>query len=129
MAVSAFVILVGLVSILTSILSSLRERRREMAVLRAVGAGPLHILSLLISEAMLLAAIGALFGIALVSLAGFVVGPIFEARFGLMLATSAPGMLDLQTLLVVTGLAGLLALIPALRAMQTSFADGLSIKL
>ena len=129
LAVSAFVILVGLVSIMTSILSSLRERRREMAVLRAVGAGPLHIMGLLVSEAILLAAIGAIIGIALVCLANFIAQPIFEVRFGLMLPVSLPGMLDLQVFLIVSVAAALMALIPAVLALRASLSDGLSIKL
>lgn len=129
MAVSGFVVLVGLVSILTSILSSLKERRREMAVLRAIGAGPSHILLLLVSEAVLLAAIGALLGIGLVYLANLVAQPMFEARFGLSLSLTPPGSLDFAVLAAVTGISGLMALIPAVIAMRASLADGLSIKL
>lgn len=129
MAVSAFVILVGLVSILTSILTSLRERRREMAVLRAIGAGPAQIMTLLISEAVLLAATGAAFGIALVYLASALAAPIFEARFGIALAGTYPGMTDLKVFLAVIVTAGVLGLIPAIQALKNSLADGLSIKL
>ena len=129
LAVSAFVIVVWLVSILTSIMTSLRERRREMAVLRAIGAGPGHILVLLLSEAVFLAALGAAIGIAAVYLASLVAAPIFESRFGLALATSLPGMKDLIVFGVVCAAAGLLGLIPAIQAMRNSLADGLSIKL
>ena len=129
LAVSGFVIVVGLVSILTSILTSLRERRREMAVLRAIGAGPGHILVLLLSEAVFLAALGAATGIAAVWLASLIAAPIFESSFGLALATSLPGMKDLTVFGVVCAAAGLLGLIPAIQAMQNSLADGLSIKL
>ena len=122
-------IVVGLVSILTSILTSLRERRREMAVLRAIGAGPGHILVLLLSEAVFLAALGAATGIAAVWLASLIAAPIFESSFGLALATSLPGMKDLTVFGVVCAAAGLLGLIPAIQAMQNSLADGLSIKL
>ena len=129
LAVSGFVIVVGLVSILTSILTSLRERRREMAVLRAIGAGPGHILILLLSEAVFLAALGAATGIAAVWLASLIAAPIFESSFGLALATSLPGMKDLTVFGVVCAAAGLLGLIPAIQAMRNSLADGLSIKL
>lgn len=129
LAVSAFVILVGLVSILTSIMTSLRERRREMAVLRAVGAGPAHIMGLLISEAALLAGLGALLGIGLTVLGLNLLAPIVETRFGLALETSLPGTKDLYVFLAVTGFAALLGIIPALQALKNSLADGLSIKL
>ncbi|MBF0238417.1 MAG: ABC transporter permease, partial [SAR324 cluster bacterium] len=52
--ISAFVVLIGLFGMLTNILTSLNERRREMAILRSVGARPIHIFVLLVSEAGLL---------------------------------------------------------------------------
>ena len=58
-AISAMVVLIGLLGMLTIMLASLRERRREMAVLRAVGAGPGTIFGLLLSEALLLTVVGA----------------------------------------------------------------------
>ncbi|MEF1240568.1 ABC transporter permease, partial [Vibrio campbellii] len=51
MAVSGFVVVAGLLGMLSSLLTSLQERRREMAILRAMGARPRHVFSLLISEA------------------------------------------------------------------------------
>jgi putative ABC transport system permease protein len=42
-AVSALVVVVGLAGMLVALLTSLSERRREMAVLRSVGARPLHV--------------------------------------------------------------------------------------
>ncbi len=56
--VSLFVVLTGLIGMLTAILTSLNERRREMAILRSVGARPWHIASLLILEAFTLALVG-----------------------------------------------------------------------
>ena len=63
LAVSAFVVVAGLIGMLTTILSSLNERRREMAILRSVGARPGHVFGLLIAEAGALAIAGALAGI------------------------------------------------------------------
>jgi putative ABC transport system permease protein len=64
-AVAAFVVLTGLVSILTAVLTSLNERRREMAILRALGARPGHVFILLVAESAVLALAGALAGAAL----------------------------------------------------------------
>ncbi|MEO0755058.1 MAG: ABC transporter permease, partial [Pseudomonadota bacterium] len=61
-AISLFVVAVGLVSVMTSILSSLNERRREMSILRATGARPGHVFFLLLAEAGLLGFIGAALG-------------------------------------------------------------------
>ena len=56
MIVAGFVVLAGLLGMLTAILTSLNERRREMAILRSVGAQPRHVFTLLIAEAGTLAA-------------------------------------------------------------------------
>jgi len=42
MVVSGFVVVAGLLGMLSSLLTSLQERRREMAILRAMGARPRH---------------------------------------------------------------------------------------
>ena len=59
-AVSGFVIVVGLMSALTSLLTGLAARRREIAVLRAVGARPFQIGGLLVLETALIGFAGAL---------------------------------------------------------------------
>lgn len=129
MAVSVFVIAVGLVSILTSILTSLNERRREMSILRAVGARPGHIFSLLVLEAGLVGFLGALVGIALIHAILLVAGPMVEARYGVSLAGTGPGLTDLYTLLAVTLAALVIGMLPAWAAFRRSLADGLSVKL
>ena len=57
--------LVVLLGMAAMIFAGLNERRREMAILRAVGAGPGTILALLLAEAALLATAGAALGVVL----------------------------------------------------------------
>lgn len=127
-AISIFVVAVGLVSILTSILSSLNERRREMSILRATGAQPGHIFSLLISEAVFLGLIGAVFGVILVQVLIIMAAPVLASQYGVALMGTAPGLTDLYTVLVVGGVAFVLGIIPALTAMRRSLADGLTVR-
>lgn len=126
--VSSFVIGVGLIGILTSILTSLKERRREMAILRSVGARPRHILSLLVSEAALLAFIGACLGIGLLYGASWMLKAPLEARFNISTLNLVPGWFDVKVILGITALSALLGLIPAAIALKRSLADGLSVK-
>ena len=63
-AVSGLVVIVGLVGMLVALLTSLSERRREMAVLRSVGARPLHVFGLILGEAALLTLAGIALGLA-----------------------------------------------------------------
>jgi len=129
LAVSAFVIAVGLVSILTSILSSLNERRREMSILRATGARPHHIFFLLVLEAGLIGFLGAGLGILLVHGLLAVLAPLLQAQYGVAFGMGGPGLVDFAVLGVVTAASLLIGAVPALTAMQRSLADGLSVRL
>lgn len=128
-AISVFVVFVGLLTILTSILTSLNERRREMAILRSVGARPWHIFALLVSEAAALALLGALGGVALVQGLLVVGAPLAESRLGLGLQGLGVGVFDALVVAAVTAAAALLGMLPAWRAFRNSLADGLSIRL
>lgn len=128
-AVSLFVIAVGLVSILTSILTSLNERRREMSILRATGARPGHIFSLMVLEAGALGFVGAVLGALVINLALALAGPILAARYGVSLVGTGPGLTDLYTIGAVTLSALIIGAVPAWTALRRSLADGLSIKL
>ena len=64
-AVSGMVVLTALLGMVTMILTTLNERRREMAILRSVGATPVTILSLLATEAGVLTFLGTALGTAL----------------------------------------------------------------
>lgn len=129
MAVSLFVIIVGLVSILTSILTSLNERRREMSILRAAGARPAHIFLLMVLEAGALGLLGAVLGAVVVNLALLAAGPLLTARYGVSLLGTGADLTDLYTIVAVTMAALLMGAVPAWMALRRSLADGLSIKL
>lgn len=129
LAVSAFVIAVGLVSILTSILTSLNERRREMSILRATGARPHHVFLLLVMEAGLVGFLGAALGIVLVHALIAVLAPMLQAQYGVSFGQGLPGLVDLSVLGAVTTASLLIGAIPAATAMRRSLADGLSVRL
>ena len=127
--VSGFVIAVGLIGILTSILSSLNERRREMAILRAMGARGRHILALLVSESVLLAFIGSTLGLAILYGSLWAFKPFLEARFNISALRLLPGQFDISVVIFVTMMAAILGLIPAYLALKRSLSDGLTIRI
>lgn len=126
--ISGFVVAVGLIGILTSILTTLNERRREMAILRSVGAKGRHILALLVSEAALLAGIGATLGVGAMYGLLAMLRPVLETRLNIGALRSVPGPYDLGVIAAVTAIAALLGLIPAGLALRRSLADGLSVR-
>ncbi|WP_461534902.1 ABC transporter permease [Spongorhabdus nitratireducens] len=129
LAVSGLVVIAGLLGMLTMILSSLGERRREMAVLRAVGARPRHIFTLMVTESVLYAAGGVMLGFTLLYGLLFTLQPIFQLQLGLHLAITPPGEFELILATLVVISAALLGSIPAWRAYKNSLADGLTVRL
>jgi putative ABC transport system permease protein len=127
--VGALTIVVGLIGMLVALYSSLEARRREMAVLRAVGARPSTIVALLVLESGLLTALGCALGIGLVS-GGFALAQgLIEANTGVHIAVQAPGALEWAYVGVVLFAGVLVGLVPAWRAYRSSLADGLSPRL
>ena len=129
LVISAFVVAIGLVGMLAMILSSLNERRREMAILRSTGAKPMHIVGLLTSEAALLAILGVICGVTLFYLLLLISGPLIENRFGLQISVKILSAYELGLLGIVLISGVLMGLIPAYRAYKNSLNDGISIKL
>ena len=127
-AVSAMVVATALLGMVTMILTTLNERRREMAILRSVGARPATILGLLTAEAALLIVLGALTGIVLLYAALFGLQPYIDRVYGLHIAIEPLKRSEWVSLLGIV-LAGIFAgLLPALRAYRLSLADGMTVR-
>ena len=126
--VSAMVVATALLGMVTMILTTLNERRREMAILRSVGARPRTILALLMAEAGVLTLTGIALGIVLLYIGLLVLQPYVDRSYGLNLPIDAPKPAELLSLLGIA-LAGCLAgLLPALRAYRLSLADGMTVR-
>jgi putative ABC transport system permease protein len=129
LVISGFVVVAGLLGMLTTLLTSLKERRREMAILRSVGARPAHIFGLLVSETLLLLMVGMLLGLGMLyGLAG-IAAPILKSHYGMSLNLGGvtPHEWALLSAIGATGL--LMSLLPAWLAYKNSLADGMTIRL
>jgi len=126
LAVSALVALVSVVSLMAVVLAGLNERRRELAVLRAVGAGPRHVLGLLTLEGVWVTCAGVVLGVLLAQAGMALATPWLQQSLGIRLQMAMPFPTQLAWAGAVF-LAGLLASLgPAWRAYRLSLADGLS---
>ena len=126
--VSAMVVATALLGMVTMILTTLNERRREMAILRSVGARPATILGLLATEAGLLTLAGVLAGVALLYAALAVLHPYVDRTYGLQLAIDPPTQREVLTLAAIVAAGFLAGLLPALRAYRLSLADGMTVR-
>ncbi|WP_182019207.1 ABC transporter permease [Vibrio diabolicus] len=129
MAVSGFVVIAGLLGMLSSLLTSLQERRREMAILRAMGARPRHVFSLLISEASLLTAAGIVTGVAGLYAILAIVQPIIQQHYGIHLTLSLLSPYEWMLLGFVQCAGIVIGFIPAFRAYRQSLSDGMTIRI
>jgi putative ABC transport system permease protein len=126
--VTVFVVLVGLLGMLSIILMSLNERRREMAILRSVGARPGHIFALIIGEAAAVCFSGIVAGVMLLYVLLFVLQAPLAQYFGFYLDINMLTSNDLLMLAVIQLCALTIAIIPGLLIYKTSLSDGMSIK-
>jgi putative ABC transport system permease protein len=127
--ITFFVLVVGLMGMLVSLYTSLNERRREMAILRALGASPRRIIFLLVLESGLLACAGTVFGVMLVYGLSVVTQPVIEQRFGLFLPVVAPTVASWIYMASVVSAGLLIGFVPAVKAYRNALSDGLSVRL
>ena len=126
--ISGFVVIAGLLGMLTTLLSTLNERRREMAILRAVGAHPSQVFLLFVLEASVLTVLGGIVGVLLVYLGIFIARPWVMAEYGFYLKTWIPDSEALSLLAMVGVLAVVFSLLPGAIAYRRSLQDGLTVR-
>jgi len=128
LAVSVMVVITALIGLMATLFASLNERRREMAIYRAMGASPRVILGLLVLEALMTTLLGALLGLAMLYLGLWIAQPLVDSAFGLYLPIEPPGLRELGVLAGVIAAGAIVSMLPALRAYRLSLADGMMVK-
>jgi len=129
LAVSALAVVVGLSGMLVALMTSLNERRREMAILRSVGARPLHVFALVLGESALLTLTGVILGVGL--LYGLLLAgqPLILSQFGLYIAIGGLSSYEVMLMGIVCLAGGLVGIIPGVQIYRYSLADGMTIRL
>ena len=128
----AFLCLTGLIvavsgiGIFVSIYNSMNERRREIAIMRALGAQRRTVSLMILCETLLLCLGGGLLGILLGHGLVFAASPILEAKSGLLIDPWAYSKWELVVLPISLGLATLSGLIPSITAYRTDVAETLA---
>lgn len=127
--ISLCVLAVGLISVIISLYTSLNERRREIAIFRALGSGIGKVVSLLLFESTLIVLTGILMGAILLYLGLLFVRPFLEYNFSLYLPVQLPSPTEWMYLGGIL-LGGMVAgFIPAIKAYRNSLQDGLTIQI
>ena len=126
--VSILVVLTSLLGMIAMLLAGIDGRRREMAILRSIGAGPRHVFALLLLEALILTALGILLGLAFLYGALAIARTSLESAIGLQISIGLPGTVEFGLLGLIL-VAGIFAgVVPALRAYRHSLSDGMMVR-
>ncbi|MCU7553394.1 ABC transporter permease [Alteromonas sp. ASW11-19] len=126
LGISVLILISSLIGLITLLLATMRERRQEIAVLRAIGAGPGTILWLIQAEALLITAVGCAVSFAAVSLGLVVFADWLNASYGLVVTGS---LFTLQSAIVVgcvLAATWVCSFIPAIAAYRSALHAGLS---
>jgi putative ABC transport system permease protein len=127
--ISSLVVVIGLAGLISTLLAGLNERRRELAILRSVGAGPRNIFLMLVLEGVLITSLGIVLGYLLLFVAIALLGSLPQLMFGLVLSQGLPSNQE-WLLIFAIFLTGIFSsLIPGWRAWRISLADGLTPRL
>ena len=127
-AISIFVVIVGLSSMLIILMTSINERRREMAILRALGARPGHVFALILGEAIAITLSGIGLGIMLIYVIFMLGQGWIASRFGLFIELNLLTPNLVYGVLLIALIGCLIGLIPGLRMYRYSLADGMTIR-
>jgi putative ABC transport system permease protein len=128
MAVSTWVAAVSLAGLVAVVVTGLEQRRRELAVLRSVGARPLHVFTLLLIEGVVITLMGIIIGVVVCSFALLMVSDLSQQWLGVTPQIGWPTAEQWRLMALILGAGTLASLLPGWRAYRMSLADGLSPK-
>jgi len=126
--VSVLVVFAGMIGLFVSLLILSGQRQHEMIVLRAIGAGPSTIFTLLAGEAVAIVLSAIILGMGVMYLGLLALSPWLEKKFAVDLPLSGVNSNDIQFALVLLVVGAFVGVISSLRAYRTAMHDGLTTK-
>ena len=125
LSISSMVIISSIIGMIAILYSNLNIRRKEMALLRIVGASPKNIFTLMMFEAFLISFFSIIFAIILVQIASFIFFPILDRQFGIFLEQKLWNTRNLYFLNLVLISSLLVSIFPSIQAFRKSINDGI----
>lgn len=125
LVVSYLVLVVAATSILVALYNTMNERRREIAIMRALGARRLQIMRVILQEALLVSLVGGALGVAVCHLAAWALSGTLEGLAGVAVDWTAFSIEELWLILAVAALGGIAGILPAAKGSRTPVADHL----
>ena len=129
LSISIVVIFTTLVGMAAIVFSSLNERRREMAIWRAMGASPKIVIGLLMLEALIISVLSVMVSVIFIYTLLFFMQPWIDSNYGILVNVEMISSKDILIFMLFIIASLIVSLLPALRAYWFSINDGMTIKL
>ena len=126
LVIAYLVIFVAAISILVSLYNSMNERKRDIAIMRSLGATKFTILKIIVLEGALLSLSGSAAGILLGHIAVFFMKNKISDLAGIQISGTTFNIFELYILAGTLFLGILVSTIPALKAYKTDVAKNLN---
>ena len=125
LSISGMVIVSALIGLIAILYSTLNNRRKEMALLRIVGASPKAILGLLIAEALIISFSSIILAIIFLQILNFILFPILDQIFGIYVENNFLLLKDFYFFIMILLTSTIVSIFPALQAYKNSINDGI----
>lgn len=123
---TALIVVVAGIGIFVSIYNSMSDRKREIAIMRALGASRVTVFSIILGESLLLCLGGGILGLLMGHGLVVVAAPLIEAQAGIMVNPWSFDVMELVLFPILIGMATLVGFLPGLTAYRTDVADSLN---
>ena len=124
LGISVLILVSSLLGLNAMLLASMRERRREIEVLRSIGAPSSFILSLLMIESLLIVSVGVVLAVGTLLASITAANTLFAETFGLMISSQILNPSNVTALGLIYLTAVIVTLLPALQAYRVSRSVG-----
>ncbi len=129
LGISIVVIFTTLIGMTAIMFSSLSERRREMAIWRAMGASPRTVVGLLMLEAIFISVLSILLSVILLFFSLSILQPWIDYNYGILVNVEMLSLKDMYVFMTFIFASIIVSLLPAIRAYWFSINDGMTIKI
>ena len=123
--IGAMVSVSAMLSVAAVLLVAMSGRRKELAILRAMGASPSALMGFVLMESVMVCMTGIVLGYAFSQFLILISQDMLRTQFGVMVQPGLPSLQALTSLFALFGVSVLASLLPAWRAYSLSLMDGL----
>ena len=126
--ITFFIIIIALLGMIAMTIAGLNGRRREMAILRSVGASPTNIVSLLLVESIIISLISCAIGYILMIVIFSIGKDYLQNNYGIFINSFSIKNYDLQMIISIICAALIATIVPAIQIYKNTLRDGLNVR-